>query len=520
MYSLIIKNANLIDGSASESKVCDVAVQGSEIVNIAENISQPAETTINASGKILAPGFIDLQNHSDSYWQIFDNPALHGSISQGFTTLVLGNCGASLAPLIGPNSLKAIQKWHALESVNLNWQSFGEFLDQLSNLKLSANVASMVGYSTLRRGLIGDEIRPLEEKELQTLKKLLKEAISQGAFGLSSGLSYAHEIGLSPLELIEMAKVVKEQKAMWSVHLRNEGTAILEAVDEILDLAQKSGVNLKIAHLKIKGEENWPHLPEILNKIETSYHRGAQVHFDLYPYDTTWIVLYSYLPKWATEGGREAILRNLANPVQKNKILAHLNNSGAKFSSMIVASTSNKLNFTGKSIGQIAKNMESSSEQAVLHLLEHGGTEIMVFDKNLSNDQVQKLALHPLSFIATDGAGFGINEKQRLVHPRCFGTAPKFLRLAKEHNLSLTEAIKKLTSGPAKKIGLKKRGEIKIGNFADMVIFDQQTIADKATFENPYQYSLGIEQVFVNGRPVYNKGEVTGELPGMVLKKT
>lgn len=520
MYSLLIKNAKLIDGISDNTMTSDVAIQGDEIVNIAPKIESPAETVLDANGKVLAPGFIDLQNHSDGYWQLFDNPALDSLTSQGYTTILVGNCGASLAPLLGPQSLLAIQKWHTLEATNINWQSFSEYIEELSKQRLGCNVASLVGYSTLRRGLVGDQIRRLDPKELDALKRILKESLEAGSFGLSSGLSYAHEIIISELELVELAKIVKSDDGLFSVHLRNESGEVVEALDEILDIAGNTGVNLKISHFKVRGQDNWSKLPEALGRLETSYHQGTNVHFDVYPYDTVWQVLYSYLPKWAVEGGRTQLLKHFADPTQKNKILTYLNNSGVKFPAMLVASTSNKLNFTGKSIGQIAKNMECSSEQAVLSIIENGGSEVMVFDKNLDIDQVSQLATHPLSFIGTDGAGFGLNVNHRLVHPRCFGTATKFLKqMINGGGLNLPQAIKKLTSGPAKKAGIKKRGEIKIGNFADMVIFDEKTVSDKATYENPYQYSSGIDHVFVNGKEVFSGGKPTGKLPGYALRK-
>ncbi|MDE2312201.1 MAG: amidohydrolase family protein, partial [Patescibacteria group bacterium] len=454
-----------------------------------------------------------------AYFQLFDNPTQDSLISQGYTTVLVGNCGASLAPLLSKHSLLAIQKWHTLEGINVNWQSFDEYLRVLAKQPLACNVASLVGYATLRRGIIGDEIRPLQKEEMVALQKILAESLEAGAFGLSSGLSYAHEIIISELELFELAKAIKKSDALFSVHLRSESSEVVEALEEILDVARSTELNLKISHLKIKGQSNWHKFDDVVSRIDSAYHKGMRVHFDVYPYDRIWQVLYSYLPKWAIEGGRAAMLSHFADPVQKNKILAYLNSSDVKFPSLLVASTSNKLNFTGKTIGQIAKNLESSSEQAVLHLIENGGSEVMVFEQALDQTQAEELALHPLSFIGTDGAGFGFSEHHRLVHPRCFGAAPKFLRLALNKKQNLAEAIKKLSSGPAKKIGLKKRGEIKIGNFADLVLFDESTVNDSATYENPYQFSKGIERVFVNGQEVFSSGKPTGKLPGYALRK-
>ena len=520
MFSLLIKNAKVIDGSGSPSELLDVAVQGDEIVNIAKNISSGAEIVIDGSGKVLAPGFIDIQNHSDAYWQLFDNPGLDSLVTQGFTTILLGNCGASLAPLLSRGALNAIQKWHNLEGVNVNWQSFSEYIEELAHGRFGCNVASLVGYSTLRRGLVGDQIRPLEKNEMTALKSILQESMEAGAFGLSSGLSYAHEIIISELELFELAKVVAKKDGLFSIHLRSEGGEVVEAVEEALDIARSTEVNLKISHLKVRGQANFEKTEQVFLALDTAYHKGVRVHFDVYPYETMWIVLYSYLPKWAVEGGRTIMLKHFADPVQRNKILSFLNNSGIKFADLSVASTANKLNFVGKTIGQIAKNLETSSEQAVLHLIQNGGSEVLVFEKNLDPKQVREFVNHPLSFVATDGAGFNKNTLNKLVHPRCFGTASKFIKdtlISKE--LTLEEAIKKLTSGPAKKIGLKKRGELKIGNFADMVLFNPHTISDKATYQNPYQYSSGIDYVFVNGKAVVFKGLPTNQLPGYALRK-
>lgn len=519
MYSLLIKNAKVADGTGNPAQVLDVAVQDDKIVNLAEAINTKAQAVIDAKGKVLAPGFVDIQNHSDIYWQIFDNPGLDSLVTQGYTTILTGNCGASLAPLLSHDALLSIQKWHNLDAVNLNWQTFKEYLNELSKKRLACNVGSLVGYSTLRRGIVGDQIRSLEKDELAALLRVLQESLDAGAFGLSNGLSYAHEIIISELELFELAKIVSKNQGLFSVHLRSEGAEVLEALDEVLDIARNTGVNLKISHLKVKGEINWNKFADLINQLDTAYYKGINVHFDVYPYDTVWQVLYSYLPKWAIEGGRVMMLRHFADPVQKNKILTYLNNLDTHFGTTLISSTANKLNFTGKTIGQIAKNMDVSSEQAILHIIQNGGSEVMVFEKSLDEGQVEQLMLHPLSFIATDGGGFNTKIKDRLVHPRCFGTAPKFLKYALKSGLSLEQAVKKLTSGPAKKAGFEKRGEIKIGNFADLVIFDENQISDCATYENPYQYSSGIDYVFVNGQAVVAEGNITGKLPGCVLKK-
>lgn len=521
MYSLLIKNAKIIDGISDKAFTADVAVQGDEIVNVAADIKTSAQTVIDAAGKTLAPGFVDIQNHSDSYWQLFDNPSLDSLITQGYTSVLIGNCGASLAPLLSHDALLSVQKWHSLEGANINWQTFSEYLEQLSRQKFACNIGTLVGYSTLRRGVVGDQIRSLEKSEMAALKQALEQSLKAGAFGLSNGLSYAHEIIISELELYELAKIVSKAKGLFSVHLRSEGGEILEALDEALDIARNTEVNLKISHFKVKGEQNWPKFAEAMEHLDTACHQGLNVQFDVYPYDTVWQVLYSYLPKWAIEGGRAIMLKHFADPVQKNKILTHLNNSNVDLPQLMVASTTNKLNFVGKTVGQIAKNMEVSSEQAILHLVQNGGSEVLVFEKSMDPAQVEMALCHPLAFVGTDGGGFGLKNRDKLVHPRCFGTATKFIRnILQTGSLDLPQAIKKLASGPAKKAGFKRRGEIKIGNFADLVLFDEQKIKDNATYENPYQFSSGIDYVFVNGRIAVRDNQPTGDLPGYVLRKS
>ena len=522
MYSLIIKNAKIIDGSGKKpsDELFDVAVEKDEIVNIAKEIPSKAHFVIDAKGKILTPGFVDIQNHSDSYWQLFDNPGLDSLVSQGFTTIAVGHCGASLAPLLSKDSLLAMQKWHNLEGTNLNWQTFEEFLDTLSQKKYGCNVASLVGYATLRRGIVGDEIRALEKPELEAIKKILAQSFEAGAFGLSSGLSYAHEIIISQIELFELAKVVNQNKGLFSVHLRNEGAEVIESVEEVLEIARTCDVNLKISHLKIRGQENWQNQEHLLELLETAYHKGLKIHYDIYPYDTTWQPLYSYLPKWAIEGGRSLMLKHFSDPTLKNKILAYLNSTQTKWVDMFIASTGSKLQFVGKTVGLVAKNLEMSSEAAVLHILEHAGSEVLVFDRNLDQKNVNDLLYHPLGFVATDGGGFNQNQKDKLIHPRCFGTTAKFLKQVLETKaIPLEQAVFKLSLGPAQKLGLVNHGLLRIGYKADLVLFDLSKISDKATYENPYQLSEGIDYVFVNGVAALAEGKLTGENSGRVLRK-
>jgi N-acyl-D-amino-acid deacylase len=521
MYSLLIKNALVIDGTGSEGAICDVAVSGDKIVNIAPSIDSAAAQVVHAKGQVLAPGFVDLQNHSDSHWRLFDGPVLESLITQGYTTIVVGNSGASLAPLISEHALLSLQKWHTMEGANTNWRSFAEFANSMSAQKFGPNVASLVGYSTLRRGLIGDRQTAVSAGELEVLKRLAEDALNEGAFGISTGFAYAHEMNISETELFELAKITAQKNAMLAVHLRSEGDGVIESVREVIAAAERSGANIKISHLKIRHKPNWPLVTDVLQELDAAWHKGIKVHYDLYPYTFTWQPLYTYLPTWATMGGRKHLLGQLKQPEQRAKILMALNNSDADIPTLLVASTSAKLMVTGKTIAKIAAEFGSTSEETLLHLIENGGSEILVFDNALSEEVVQTMLRHALSFVATNGSGYSTADIARLVHPRCFGTAPKFLHETEANkSLPLPEAIRKLSGGPANKIGLTGRGTIAIGNMADLVLFDPTKINSNASMLNPYQYATGIDAVWVNGQQAVVAGQPTGHKHGQFLTKS
>src|SRR3989338_642681 len=288
MYSYLIKNGTIIDGTGKPGYVGSVAVSDNVIVEIGPKITGSARNVFDAEGLVVTPGFIDSQNHSDSYWQLFENPELTSLTTQGFTTIMVGHCGASLAPLLSRQGLLDIQKWRNASGNNTNWTSFKEYANHMSKTTYGCNVGSLVGYSTLRRGLLGDQVRSIDSYETEILKTALADSLSAGAFGLSTGLSYAHEIIITELELYELAKVVAEFKSVLSVHLRSEANEVVESVEEAIDLASHAGVSLKISHLKIRGNKNWEYFGDVVDRLETAYHRGTTIAFDVHPYDSIW----------------------------------------------------------------------------------------------------------------------------------------------------------------------------------------------------------------------------------------
>ncbi len=519
MLDILIKNGTVFDGQGQAGKKLDIAIQNGKITNVAPNIQAQAAEIIDATGRFVAPGFIDIQNHSDSYWTLFEQPEQSSMLSQGITTIVVGNCGASAAPLANREALKALQKWRPLSGVNIDWVSMAELFAHLKQSRLGVNVGSLVGHATLRRGLLGDEVRHATNEEIKIMEKLLRQALDEGALGLSLGLVYAHETDATKDELMRLTSHLKPANKVLNVHLRSEGSHILEAIDEAIDLARAFQVPLKISHLKIRGQNNWHLFGSMMNRLETAYHQGLKVYFDLYPYDTTWAVLYTYLPKWAYEGGRLQILKHLQDPVARRKILDYLNSQLVDYSKIIVASDAGSNAFVGKSLSQIAENQSVSGSEALLNILSASDTQVVVFDHNLSDEQVGLLIGSPLSLIGTDGAGYSLKEKSDLIHPRCFGTMPRFLRLVREGKLmKWEEAIQKLTGEPAKFLGLPDRGVIAARAWADVVIFDPNAVADKTDYRNPDFLPAGIDTVLVNGQVAF-AGGVIRNLKGQVITR-
>jgi len=318
-FDLLIKNGTVLDGASNQAYKADIGINGNLIRVVGNLRGASAGQIIDASGLFVAPGFIDIQNHSDSYLTLLEIPSMESLVTQGITTILVGHCGTSLAPLSTPEALKSIQKWRSLAGANVNWQTFEEYLGTLKNYPLGVNVTSLVGHATVRRGLLSDQIRAATPEEILIIEKQIADSFEAGAKGVSLGLVYAHEANSSEEELLSVAKMVASNEKMLSVHLRSEGGHVVEALEEVIGLAEKSGCDLKISHFKIRGSQNYGYLDEALSVIDRAYQRGVSVFFDVYPYTTSWTVLYTYLPKWAYEGGKKSILKNRYCKTSRNR---------------------------------------------------------------------------------------------------------------------------------------------------------------------------------------------------------
>jgi N-acyl-D-amino-acid deacylase len=524
MYDVIIKNGTIIDGTGMPMFRADIGVKDDVITFIGDLGGDAADQLIDATDQYVAPGFVDVNNHSDTYWQIFSNPHLESLIYQGITTIVGGNCGSSLAPLVNASMLQSIQKWADIRKINLNWLTMKEFLAQIGDHKLAVNFATLSGHGTLRRGLVKDESRALQQNELDSLLSMLKRSLKEGSFGCSLGLEYTHAKSASENELQAVGELVQKQDSLFTVHLRDESAHLLESLGEIIAIVRKTGCRLHISHLKVTGEENWHLMEEAMVLIDTAHKEGLDVTFDIYPYTVTGTVLYTLLPEWVTEGGKRMMLERLKDPNIHQEIIMELREKPRNYAKIIILTSPLNQILIRQSIAAIAKNQDISPEEALIYVLIASGGRAIVSMEVVSENNIELALRHPASIISTNGSGYSTDyeEKGELVHPRSFGTFPlvlsKYVRQKKL--LTWEETIHKMSGKPAKKFGIKNRGVLQKGNYADILVFDPSQIDSQATSDHPYRYARGVNWVLVNGKVVVYKGAYTGKCAGEALHKT
>jgi len=527
MYDILIKNGEIFDGTGAEAKKVDLAIKNGKIVAIGSLKNEKAKTEINAENRFITPGFIDINNDADHDLSLLKLKEAENLLRQGITTIVGGNCGASLAPLIS-GSLSSLDKWAKTIDFNISWRTVEEFLNFLAKRQLGVNFATLIGWGTLRADIAQNQFRPLTKQELEELKFIVKSSIAEGAFGVSFGLGYNLEQAVGLTEIQAIAKEIKENKAYLAFHLRNEAEGLLSSMREVLEVAEKEKVSLEISHLRVEGKDNFDSFPEALKMIHKTNNppAGGQelVNFDIFPYDYNVESLYLILPEWLTIGGREVLLKNLHDEIVRKKLIADMKKKKYLYQDLIIADSGERWWFAGKTLEAIAQDFNLSLEDTLLKIIELCEKRILVFVKSLSLANVEKGILSPYSFMASNSGIYNLNsgEKGTWVHPRAFGTFPKFLNdyVKVKKLFSWEDAIHKITGKVADKIGLKDRGYLKENYFADIVIFNPEKIKDKATLDNPFQYPEGIETVILNGTLAYQKGIFSPERHGQILRKS
>jgi len=524
MFNLIIKNGTVIDGTGAEGIAADIGVEKDKITVVGKlSKNAKAENTIDAKGKIVCPGFVDILDHSDNFWTLFSIPRLDSKITQGITTIIGGNCGSSLAPILGEDSVKSIRKWVDIGNVNINWTRLNEFFSELNKRGLGMNFGTLVGHETLRRGLVGGKEK-ITKEDIKMMGRMLLDSLEEGAFGMSTGLAFSHAKTISNREIRYLVEILKANNAFYASHIRGESEELLPSVNETIRIGREFEIPVEISHLKAIGEKYWSDMKKALEMINVANEENVEINFDVYPYDTTGSVLYILLPDWVSRGGRKKMISRLSDLDLRGKIIKELKIMDYNYKNIIISICPRLKEVVGKSIFDIAKKQEISPEKAMIELLISANGHAIVFNREILSDENIKLALKSQHcIISSADAAYNIEYVRtgEVVHPRCFGAFPKVLgKYVREQKvISLENAIEKMTSKPAQKIGLKNRGVLKKGFFADITIFDPKTIIDKADFDNPYQYSEGVENVIINGKVIIEDGKHTGELAGKVLRK-
>ena len=541
-FDTIIANGNIIDGAGNPWYRADIGITAGKISKIGalnkKNVD--SKEKINATDLVVCPGFIDMHSHSDA--AIYVDNTLPSTIHQGITTSLVGNCGENLAPLT-PEKREAYLKQYevfappGVSFQSVPWNTFGEYLDYMEEHGCVANTAQLVGFSTVRVvGGPGFEDRPPSVEEIKCMRSFVSEAMQSGAFGLSTGLIYAPQSYAKTDEIIALAKVAADYGGLYCSHIRGEGATVVDAVKEVIEITEKSGcIGGHIAHHKVAGKSYWGKSKETLQAIQDANARGICITCDQYPYNRGMTSMITLLPPWVHEGGLEKLVARLKNPKDRNRIKEDVQSGidgwenwikDGGFDAIYIASvkTEKWSDAEGKHLSEVTRLKEKADEWETLFdlLIDENGEATMTVAL-MDEEDIRRIMKGRYTMIGTDGWGVNPSGIMRhgKPHPRYYGTYPRILGkyVREEGVLTLENAIRKMTSFPAQRLGLADRGLLKEGMWADVVVFDPRTVRDKANYLDPHQFPEGIPYVLVNGRTVVANGKQTEMLPGKVLRR-
>ncbi|MHA2305711.1 MAG: N-acyl-D-amino-acid deacylase family protein [Candidatus Hodarchaeales archaeon] len=541
-YDVLIKDGRILDGTGNPWYLSDIGIQNGRIENIDRNLTN-ADIIIDASDLIVSPGFIDVHSHSDM--TILFEPRQDSMIKQGITTSVVGNCGFSLAP-INNDRIHIIKKQIEIflppgAELDINWRTFDQYLKRVGKSGCALNVVSLIGFGTTRiAGGPAFEDREPTQKELMQMEAHIEEAMKAGAFGLSTGLIYTPQLFAKTQEVIELAKIVAKYNGLYFSHIRNESSKVVEAIDELIKIVELSGcIGGQVGHHKVSGKNNWGLSNDTLGLISDAYSRGLNITCDQYPYNRGMTSLVTVLPPWVHIGGVDTILEHLDSEDSRKKIKDDINseseevegwenwfkNIGAANIYISSVKSNSWKDIEGKNIAEITKIKRYEDDfETLFNLLLEEKAEVTMTIETMGEEDMERIMINRYTMIGTDGWGVSCSGGKLdygKPHPRFYGTYPRILgRFVRDKGLlSVEEAIRKMTSFPAQKLGLSDRGILRRGAWADIVLFNPKTVIDLATYENPHQFPKGVHYVLVNGQIVVDDEEFTNKLPGVVVKK-
>ena len=528
-FDIIIRGGTVYDGTGAPGRRADVGIQGDRIAGIGELTSVSATSILDASGLAVAPGFINMLSWSTE--SLLVDGRSQGEIREGVTTQIFGE-GSSMGPLTPEMKRRMIEQMGDLK-YSITWTSLSEYLKHLEEQGVSQNVASFIGATTMREHVIGLEDKPATPEQLNKMRALVREEMEAGALGIGSSLIYAPAFYASTEELIELCRVAAQYRGKYISHMRSEGNRLTEAVDELIRISREANIPAEIYHLKAAGQANWPKMDRVIDKIEAARKEGLKITADMYTYTAGATGLDAAMPPWVLDGGYDAAYKRLADPEMRKKIAAAIrapsndwenlySAAGSPDRILLVEFKSDKLKpLTGKTLAQAAKLRGEDPIDTVMNLVLEDRSRVGTVYFMMSEDNVRKQIALPWVSFGSDAASMApeLPFTKSSAHPRAYGNFARVLAkyVRDDRVLTLPDAIRKLSGLPATNLELDRRGFLKEGMFADVVVFDPAAIADRATFENPHQYAVGMRHVLVNGSQVIKNGDHTGAKPGRAL---
>lgn len=519
-YDTIIRGGTVYDGSGGAPFTGDVAIKGDRIVAVAPRIPGRGRAEIDARGLAVAPGFINMLSWAAE--PLIRDGRAQSDIRQGVTLEVMGE-GWSMGPF-SPAQKAEAQAEQTTTRYPISWTTLGEFLSFLERKGVSVNIASMVGASTIRVHELGrNDVDPTPE-QLARMRALVRQAMDEGAMGVGSSLIYVPAVYAETEELVALASEAGRCGGMYISHMRSESSRLIEAIDELIEIGRRSGARAEIYHLKAAGRSNWPLMDSALDRIEAARAAGVRVSADMYLYSASGTGLDSTLPLWVREGGPSAMLARLRDPAVRARVVADMAGGTRDWTTVQpVGFTSPALRlYAGKRLPEIAALRGKGVEETAVDLIVEEGGSIGTIFHSISEENVRKVLARPWVSFGSDAAAIATEPPftDKEVHPRAYGNFARLLGryVRDERALSLAEAVRRLTSLPADNLGIADRGRLKRGFHADLALFDPAGIADRATYERPHQYAVGMRHVFVNGVQVLRNGEHTGAKPGRFVR--
>jgi len=529
-HDILLRNGLIYDGSGSDPYPGDVAIDGDSISAIGNQSHAKAKTEIDLHGLAVAPGFINMLSWSTD--SLIVDGRSQSEIRQGITLEVMGE-GASMGPYTDAMKKDEVEQQGDIK-YPIEWTTLGEYLEYLERKGVSCNIASFVGATTVRVHEIGYADRAPTPEELERMKGLVRQAMKEGAMGVASALIYAPAFYAKTDELAALAKVAAEYNGMYISHMRSEGSRLIEALDETLEIARQSGASTEIYHLKAAGKDNWDKMDAVIQKIDSARNEGMKITADMYNYSAAATGLDAIMPPWVQEGGYNDWAKRLKDPAIRARVKREMDTPTKEWENFYIAAGSpekillvgfknEKLKpLTGKTLAEVAAMRGTPPEETAMDLVIEDGSRVSTVYFLMSEENIRKQIALPWVSFCSDAASLapeGVFLKSS-THPRAYGNFARLLGkyVRDEKATTLQDAVRKLSFLPATNLKIERRGSLKKGNYADIVVFDPATIQDYATFEKPQQYSTGMVHVFVNGVQVLKDGEHTGAKPGRVVR--